>query len=242
MLALPLLVAFWAAHGLAQSNLNQVNQGVNVTGMNLSGLPQCAQDCLGDSTAEKAQGGCSAIDIKCLCSNTQYINVLACCLDTKCSADDQKKAVDFNSGLCKRVNITIPNFLGCSPGSNPFSNSTTPANVKGGTNSTNGNSGSPHRRQSRHRSWGWRRRSRSHCRLVGLSSVQEAKARRGHPLLQHAIPTLVHGSCESKKRINGHNGSSLWSTVWRPAVCTRAASANLRIAIPFAYSVSTSKT
>ena len=143
MLALPLLVAFWAAYGLAQSNLNQLNQGVNVTGMNLSGLPRCAQDCLGDSASEKAQGGCSAIDIKCLCSNTQYINVLACCLDTKCSADDQKKAVDFNSGLCKRVNITIPNFLGCSPGSNPFSNSTAPANVKGGSTSTNGNSGLP---------------------------------------------------------------------------------------------------
>ena len=127
MFSLLLLVAFWVVYGLAQNqfnNLSNLNAGVNVTGMNLSGLPKCAQDCLGDSAAEQAQGGCSAIDIKCLCSNVEYVNVLACCLDTKCSADDQKKTVTFNSGLCQRVNITIPNFLGCAPGHNPFSNST----------------------------------------------------------------------------------------------------------------------
>lgn len=136
MLAVPLLLAFWVAYGLAQTQLSQLNQGVNITDMNLSDLPQCAQDCLNDSAAEQAQGGCSAIDIKCLCSNSQYVGVLACCLDTKCSADDQKKAVDFNSGLCTRVNVSIPNFLGCSPGSNPFSNSTDQADTSNATAKT----------------------------------------------------------------------------------------------------------
>ena len=135
MLALLLLLAFWAAYSMAQQTLSSA---ANVTGMNLSGLPKCAQDCLGDAAAVQAQGGCSAIDIKCLCSNVQYVNVLACCLDTKCSPEDQKKAVTFNSNLCQRVNITIPNFLGCAPGSNPFSNSTTTADAKDSTTPVSG--------------------------------------------------------------------------------------------------------
>ena len=46
------------------------------------------QTCLGTATGQ--QGGCSNVDLKCLCSNVAYINVLACCISTKCSSDDQQ--------------------------------------------------------------------------------------------------------------------------------------------------------
>ncbi|MCJ1230318.1 hypothetical protein MMC12_006991 [Toensbergia leucococca] len=99
--------------------------------MNLSGLPTCAQTCLSNATT--AQGTCSNVDIHCLCSNINYIDALSCCLSQKCNANDQQRkafhqksiqtpntltsateALTFNSQLCTTVNVTIPNFIGCS--------------------------------------------------------------------------------------------------------------------------------
>lgn len=48
------------------------------------------QNCLANSDALQAQGSCSSVDIKCLCSNVEYVNTIACCLDTKCSPADQQ--------------------------------------------------------------------------------------------------------------------------------------------------------
>jgi hypothetical protein len=59
----------------------------------LGTVPQCAQICLSNST--NTQTACSDLDIKCLCSNQQYVNSLSCCLATNCDATDQ------SSKLCR---------------------------------------------------------------------------------------------------------------------------------------------
>ncbi len=69
----------------------------------------------------------------CLCTNTNYINTLACCLGTNCSPTDQQsqhsvntrivnlfadsltEALAFNQQVCKSSNVTIPDSIGCSP-------------------------------------------------------------------------------------------------------------------------------
>lgn len=99
----------------------------NATG--LGTVPQCAQTCLSNST--NTQTACSDLDIKCLCSNQQYVNSLSCCLATNCDATDQSskfsdsclvssansgtEAILFNQQECASVGETAPGFVGCSP-------------------------------------------------------------------------------------------------------------------------------
>lgn len=99
----------------------------NTTG--LADVPQCAQTCLSNST--DTQSSCSDLDIKCLCADQQYVNLLSCCLSTNCDATDQSskscwtpktaqtnlfaEAILFNQQECESVGETAPGFVGCSP-------------------------------------------------------------------------------------------------------------------------------
>ena len=54
--------------------------------VSLSDLPQCAQGCVGSSINVP---GCSGLDIKCICSNSGYLQSLSCCIAKGCSTSDQ---------------------------------------------------------------------------------------------------------------------------------------------------------
>ncbi|EXJ81875.1 hypothetical protein A1O1_07940 [Capronia coronata CBS 617.96] len=84
-----------------------------VRAINVQDIPECAQECLSNSTSAQTQ--CSVIDIACLCSNTAYVSSLSCCLYQKCSDDEQATAIQFNKQECAAVNETAPDFVGCSP-------------------------------------------------------------------------------------------------------------------------------
>lgn len=56
----------------------------SVVAQGTSGLPSCATSCISN------YGGCNQVDVKCICSNTQLLETLSCCVSQKCNADDQK--------------------------------------------------------------------------------------------------------------------------------------------------------
>ena len=51
----------------------------------IPGLPSCATSCVGTSF-----GSCGNLDVKCICSNTELLSGLACCVSTACDAADQE--------------------------------------------------------------------------------------------------------------------------------------------------------
>ncbi|KAL8678122.1 MAG: hypothetical protein Q9186_005493 [Xanthomendoza sp. 1 TL-2023] len=71
------------------------------------------QACLINTASE--QTACQGADVGCLCRNNDYINVVACCISSSCSNSEQAKAIAANVKLCASANVTVPNFLGCSP-------------------------------------------------------------------------------------------------------------------------------
>ena len=90
--------------------------------------------CLENNTGEAK--GCSVSDFKCLCSSTPYINAISCCIEKSCSTTDQEgmhiasfdwmmltslATLQFEIEVCDMYNISIPNFLGCSPLSSSIS-------------------------------------------------------------------------------------------------------------------------
>lgn len=50
---------------------------------NIPGLPECAGSCIGNF------GGCGALDVDCICSNSDLLSNLACCVSVECSQQDQ---------------------------------------------------------------------------------------------------------------------------------------------------------
>ncbi|KAL8803863.1 MAG: hypothetical protein Q9182_002919 [Xanthomendoza sp. 2 TL-2023] len=81
--------------------------------INISEVPTCAQACLINSASE--QTACQGADVGCLCRSNDFVNVVACCISSSCSNTEQTKAIAANVKLCGSANVTVPNFLGCSP-------------------------------------------------------------------------------------------------------------------------------
>ncbi|KAM0721897.1 hypothetical protein Q7P37_002822 [Cladosporium fusiforme] len=61
----------------------------------IPGLPNCAANCVGDSF-----GSCGALDVKCICSNTELLTGLSCCVSKACNKEDQDKTLQFAGSLC----------------------------------------------------------------------------------------------------------------------------------------------
>ena len=57
------------------------------------GLPNCASSCVTSSF-----GGCSQIDIECICQNTAFISSLTCCVAKSCD-DDEQAGIQLPSSL-----------------------------------------------------------------------------------------------------------------------------------------------
>lgn len=60
--------------GLASVALAQVD---------ISNLPQCAYGCVTNL------GDCNSLDVQCICSDSELISGLACCVSTSCDSEDQ---------------------------------------------------------------------------------------------------------------------------------------------------------
>ncbi|GME62752.1 CFEM domain-containing protein [Neofusicoccum parvum] len=72
-------------------------------------LPTCAQKCVGTDF-----GGCSTVDVKCICANKELLTGLACCVSTGCNAADQETVINFAQNLCKPQGVTdLPTTATC---------------------------------------------------------------------------------------------------------------------------------
>merc|ERR1712070_471377 len=45
-------------------------------------------------------GGCNQLDITCICSDSELISGLACCVSKECDTADQDKTIQFAQNLC----------------------------------------------------------------------------------------------------------------------------------------------
>ncbi|KAK1975497.1 hypothetical protein LZ30DRAFT_605506 [Colletotrichum cereale] len=76
-------------------------------------LPTCAQSCVTQFTSGNAIAGCSNLDVKCICSNENFLNGIACCLAGACPEADQKTAVKYAQNICTGAGVSVPDQVIC---------------------------------------------------------------------------------------------------------------------------------
>ncbi|GKT40047.1 GPI-anchored CFEM domain protein ARB_01017 [Colletotrichum spaethianum] len=99
-------------------------------------LPACAQDCTNQYTSGNAIAGCSNLDIKCICSNSGFLDGIACCLTKACPPADQETAVKFAKNICTGAGVAVPDQVVCKSANASASASgsqTTPSATQTGT-------------------------------------------------------------------------------------------------------------
>ncbi|KAK1688303.1 hypothetical protein BDP55DRAFT_726675 [Colletotrichum godetiae] len=77
------------------------------------GLPTCAQGCVNQYTTGSGIAGCSQIDVKCICSNSGFLDGIACCLAGACPEADQATAVKYAKNICTGAGVTVPDQVVC---------------------------------------------------------------------------------------------------------------------------------
>ncbi|CAK1367840.1 uncharacterized protein RHO25_012946 [Cercospora beticola] len=74
----------------------------------MPGLPECAQGCITDSC------GCNQVDLACICSNTQLIDNLSCCVSENCDQSGQDEVFIYVDVLCDSYGgTTLPTDATC---------------------------------------------------------------------------------------------------------------------------------
>ncbi|KAH7163134.1 hypothetical protein B0J13DRAFT_615730 [Dactylonectria estremocensis] len=86
--------------------------------------PKCANSCITKYTTGDEIGGCASLDVACICSNDNFLDGIACCLDANCDADGKAAAVEFAQKICAAVDVTVPNEVVCKSTSTSASAST----------------------------------------------------------------------------------------------------------------------
>jgi len=78
------------------------------------GLPTCAQSCVTQFTSGSNIGSCNSLDIACICSNSNFLGGIACCLAGACSPADQVAATNYAQSFCKISGVTdLPTAVSC---------------------------------------------------------------------------------------------------------------------------------
>ncbi|KAG9249873.1 uncharacterized protein F5Z01DRAFT_436643 [Emericellopsis atlantica] len=94
-------------------------------GQGLQDVPKCAAPCIEQATTGNQIGGCGQFDIECICSNDDFLQNIACCLEDKCDASGKAAAVKFAQQICSTVSVDVPNQVECKASSSGGSGSTT---------------------------------------------------------------------------------------------------------------------
>lgn len=68
-------------------------------------------------STETQIGECANLDIKCICSDTEFLNNMACCLAESCDLADQSAAVLYAQQICSTVGVRVPSQVACSSAS-----------------------------------------------------------------------------------------------------------------------------
>lgn len=78
----------------------------------LTNRPQ--KPCLEDYTSGSEIADCGQFDIECICSNDQFLDGIACCLDEECDEDGKSAAVKFAQQICGTQGVEVPDEVTCS--------------------------------------------------------------------------------------------------------------------------------
>ncbi|KAF5973812.1 CFEM domain-containing protein [Fusarium coicis] len=112
-------------------------------------LPKCAQPCVDKYTTGGGVAGCGQLDVKCICSNKNFLSGIACCLEDKCDAAGKETAVKYAKQICSTAGVTdLPDEVTCdksaasgsatgTPTSSASSSQTTPASASASGDSGN---------------------------------------------------------------------------------------------------------
>ncbi|KAM0305547.1 hypothetical protein HYE67_008527 [Fusarium culmorum] len=77
-------------------------------------LPKCAQPCVDQYTTGGGVAGCGQLDIKCICSNKNFLSGIACCLEKECDAQGKETAVKYAKQICATAGVTdLPDDVTC---------------------------------------------------------------------------------------------------------------------------------
>ncbi|KAI5466011.1 hypothetical protein BGZ63DRAFT_375080 [Mariannaea sp. PMI_226] len=76
-------------------------------------IPSCATSCISKYTTGDGIAGCGQLDIKCICSNKDFLSGIACCLKDKCDASGQEAAVKYAKQICSSAGVTVPDQVTC---------------------------------------------------------------------------------------------------------------------------------
>jgi len=101
-----------------------------------STLPACAQTCLGSFTSGSSIGGCSSLDIKCICSAQSFLSDIACCLEGACSAADQASAIKYAQQICETAGVTVPDSLSAAGSCSSSATSASGSSTSGSSSTT----------------------------------------------------------------------------------------------------------
>ncbi|KAK4130077.1 hypothetical protein BT67DRAFT_446044 [Trichocladium antarcticum] len=107
---------------------------LSLVGAAVAAIPPCAQPCA-DSFMQGGIGDCGS-NVKCICSNKQFLSEIACCIAPVCNAAEQTEAVNFASQLCKGAGVTdLPTAVSCTTSAAKTSSPATTAAVTTGAES-----------------------------------------------------------------------------------------------------------
>ncbi|TVY82478.1 GPI-anchored CFEM domain protein [Lachnellula suecica] len=72
-----------------------------------SQLPACAQSCASPyfTASGTTFAGCYYKDVSCVCSMSDFIIAISCCIATSCNAADQQITIAFAQNLCGQVSL-----------------------------------------------------------------------------------------------------------------------------------------
>ncbi|WYZ42884.1 hypothetical protein EsH8_VI_000583 [Colletotrichum jinshuiense] len=76
-------------------------------------LPTCAQGCVNQYITGSAIAGCGQLDIKCICTNSGFLDGIACCLAGACNQVDQDAAVKYAKDICTTASVAVPDQVVC---------------------------------------------------------------------------------------------------------------------------------
>jgi hypothetical protein len=89
----------------AVSNSHRLIPSVT-TGVNAILIIALKINCVTEFTSGSQIGGCSNINAVCICSNSNFINQIACCLAGACDTADQEAATQYALNFCKAAGVT----------------------------------------------------------------------------------------------------------------------------------------
>ncbi|SMQ53769.1 unnamed protein product [Zymoseptoria tritici ST99CH_3D7] len=81
-----------------------------------TGLPLCAQGCIATYAESACYGGCSPLDVACICSNKPLLADFSCCVSQFCDPGQIEDVRLFANTICSRAGVSsIPQEATCLP-------------------------------------------------------------------------------------------------------------------------------